>query len=113
PAIARVRCLPPAATGQPIRLLLVPHLVRAAETLVLDDFALTDDMVGKVISHLDERRILGTTIEVGTPFYQGVTIAALLTARPGRPVTLVRERALDVLYRYLNPLIGGPNGDGW
>jgi predicted phage baseplate assembly protein len=113
PAIARVRCLPPEQTGKPIRLLLVPHVERPGETLLLDDFALTDDMVNKVINHLDERRILGTTIEVGTPYYQGVTIAALLTARPGRPVTLVRERALGALYRYLNPLTGGPHGTGW
>jgi predicted phage baseplate assembly protein len=113
PAIARVRCLPPEQTGKPIRLLLVPHIERAAETLLLDDFALTDDMVAKVTNHLDERRILGTSIEVGTPYYQGVTIAALVTARPGRPVTLVRERALGALYRYLNPLTGGPHGDGW
>jgi hypothetical protein len=83
------------------------------ELLMMDDFALTDDMVRKVTEHLDERRILGTAIEIRTPFYQGVTIAALLKARPGRPVSLVRERAKAELYRYLNPLVGGPNGAGW
>ncbi len=36
-----------------------------------------------------------------------------MAARPGRPTTLVRERALHALYRYLNPLTGGPNGTGW
>ena len=45
PAIARVRCLPPEQTGEPIRLLLVPHVERPGELLELDDFALTDDMV--------------------------------------------------------------------
>ncbi|MET0458931.1 MAG: putative baseplate assembly protein [Ilumatobacteraceae bacterium] len=113
PAIARVRCLPPEITGKPIRLLIVPQIERPGELLELDDFALTDDMVTRVSDHLDERRILGTAIEIGTPYYQGVTIAALLTARPGRPVTLVRERALSTLYRYLNPLTGGPHGTGW
>jgi predicted phage baseplate assembly protein len=113
PAIARVRCLPPEITGKPIRLLIVPQIERPGELLELDDFALTDDMITRVGEHLDERRILGTAIEVGTPYYQGVTIAALLTARPGRPVTLVRERALSTLYRYLNPLTGGPHGTGW
>jgi predicted phage baseplate assembly protein len=113
PAIARVRCLPPEQTGQPIRLLLVPHVERPGELLELDQFALTDDMVTRVTAHLDERRILGTAIEIGTPYYQGVTIAALVTARPGRPVTLVRERSLAALYRYLNPLTGGPHGTGW
>ena len=43
-------------------------------------------MIDRVSDHLDERRILGTTIEIGTPYYQGVTIAALLDgpARPAR-----------------------------
>jgi predicted phage baseplate assembly protein len=113
PAIARVRCLPPEQTGRPIRLLLVPHVNRPGELLQLDDFALTDGMVARVTGHLDERRILGTAIEIGTPYYKGVTIAALVTARPGRPASLVRERTLAVLYRYLNPLTGGPHGTGW
>jgi predicted phage baseplate assembly protein len=113
PSIARVRCLPPKEAGRPIRLLVVPAVSRPGIHLQLDDFALPTEMIARVSTHLDERRILGTTIEVGTPFYQGVTIAALLTARPGRPPTLVRERAIATLYRYLNPLTGGPDGSGW
>lgn len=113
PSIARVRCLPPLEPRRPIRLLVVPAIERPGEVLELDDFALSDAMIERVSAHLDERRILGTAIEIGTPFYQGVTIAALLIARPGRPTTLVRQRALDTLYRYLNPLTGGPNGTGW
>ena len=113
PAIARVRCLPPQETGKPIRLLIVPNVEPDGELLMLDDFALTDDMVARVTEHLDERRILGTAIEIGTPFYQGVTIAALIKARVGRPCLFVRERAMAELYRYLNPLHGGPNGTGW
>ena len=81
--------------------------------LDLDDFALTPDLVATVSSHLDERRIVGTSIEIGTPYYQGVTVAALLKALPGRPTTLVRQRAIDALYGFVNPLTGGPEGDGW
>ena len=66
-----------------------------------------------VTSFLDERRILGSTIQVGTPYYQGVTAAALVTARPGRPASLVRERAIAALYRFINPLVGGVDGNGW
>jgi predicted phage baseplate assembly protein len=112
-SIARVRCLPPTQAGRPIRLLLVPNVERAAESLVLDDFALPTEMTERVAAYLDERRILGTTIEIGTPAYQGVTIAALVASRPGHPNHLVRERALATLYRYLNPLLGGPDGNGW
>lgn len=113
PSIARVRCLPPVQPGQPVRLLVVPRVERPGVQLVLDDFALPPLMINRIQRHLDERRTLGTTIEIGTPYYQGVTIAALVTSRPGRPTEVVRERALGVLYRYLNPLTGGPDGTGW
>ncbi len=113
PSIARVRCLPPLEPGRPIRLLLVPAVSRRPEQLQLDDFALPDDMTAHVRQHLDERRILGTTIEIGTPYYQGVTVATLLTARPGRPASLVRDRALAALYHYINPVTGGADGSGW
>jgi len=111
--IARSRCLAPVESGDPIRLLVVPQIEEPAEMLQIDDFALPDEMVANIGDYLDERRILGSKIEIGTPFYQGVTIAALMAARPGRPVNLVRDRAMAALYRYLNPLTGGPDGQGW
>lgn len=111
--IARVRCLAPDSPGDAVRLLVVPKIEEPPETLSLDDFALPDDMIARISGYLDDRRVLGSKIEVGTPYYQGVTIAALLTARPGRPQTLVRDRAMRVLYDYVNPVTGGPDRMGW
>ena len=111
--VARVRCLPPETPTEPVRLLVVPHLRADPELHQLDDFALSDPLVGVITAHLEPRRLLGTTVTVGTPFYQGVTVAALVQALPGRPPTLVRQRALDVLFRYINPLTGGVDGEGW
>lgn len=113
PSVARVRCLPPAASGGPIRLMVVPSVKSAPDTQQLDEFALSPLLLQRLATHLDERRILGSTIEIGTPFYQGVTVAAMVVARPGRPASLVRDRALASLYRYVNPLVGGPDGNGW
>ncbi|MGH9136348.1 MAG: putative baseplate assembly protein [Acidimicrobiales bacterium] len=111
--VARARCLPPVSPDGPVRLLIVPHVRTAPFEQVLDDFALDDELIDVVSRHLDERRVLGTVVQVGTPFYQGVTVAALVRALPGRPATLVRDRALDLLYRFVNPLIGGPEERGW
>jgi predicted phage baseplate assembly protein len=110
--VARTRCLPPTEPAGPVRLLVVPNVRRLAETQELDDFALSEQLLGRIRQHLDERRLVGTAVEVGTPYYQGVSVAALIQSLPGRPTTLVRQRALDVLYRYINPLVGG-DGDGW
>jgi len=112
-AVARARCLAPTQPAAPVRVLVVPHVRREAENQQLDDFALSDPLIAQIRDHLDERRILGTAVEIGTPFYQGVTVAALVHALPGRPAGLVRQRALELLFRYVNPLVGGPDGNGW
>jgi predicted phage baseplate assembly protein len=111
--VGRVRCLAPREAGDPIRLLVVPAIKEPPETLHLDHFALPDDMIASISGYLDERRILGSSVEVGTPYFQGVTVAALLTARPGRPGAVVRERAMRTLYDFINPLTGGAEGNGW
>ena len=112
-AVGRVRCLPPVHPGDPIRLLVVPKLEEPPEQLQLDDFALPDSMVSSMSKYLDHRRILGSTVEIGTPYYQGVTIAALVATKPGSPAGQMRDRITAMLYRYLNPLTGGPDGNGW
>ena len=113
PAVARARCLPPTAPGGPVRVLVVPQVRVDQRHQHLDDFALADPLVARISTHLDERRTLGAVVEVGTPYYQGVTIAALVQALPGRPATQVRERALDLLHRFVDPLTGGVDGNGW
>jgi predicted phage baseplate assembly protein len=111
--VARVRCLAPAGPGDPVRLLVVPQVRTSPEQHEIDDFALSPALFDAIGRHLEPRRMLGTTVDIGTPYYQGVTVAALVQALPGRPNALVRQRALDVLYRYVNPLTGGADGEGW
>ncbi|MDH3754120.1 MAG: putative baseplate assembly protein [Acidimicrobiia bacterium] len=113
PAIARARCLPPVESGKPIRLLITPAVENIDEQTQLDAYALPVPMVDRVMQHLDERRILGAEVEIGTPYFQGVTVAVLMKALPGRPPTVVRSRVLEILYRYVNPITGGVDGNGW
>ena len=51
--------------------------------------------------------MLGTVIEVTTPYYVGVSVAALVRATPG-PTKPVGERVVATLNEYLSPLTGGP-----
>jgi hypothetical protein len=69
-----------------------------------------------VIAKIDQRRPLGIALEVGQPTYFRVMVQATLRVRDQNNKQLiddVRQRALAELYRYLNPYIGGPDGDGW
>jgi predicted phage baseplate assembly protein len=113
PSVARVACVPPVLPGEPVRVLVVPRTYGPPHHQVLDDFALPVPLVDRLIEVIDERRVLGVTAEVGTPYYQGVTVAALLRARPGRPLDVVRARALESLSAFINPISGGRDGRGW
>jgi predicted phage baseplate assembly protein len=111
--VARARCLP-AVTGQgPVRMLIVPNVRAHPRDHRLDDFAIGAGLLTVIGTHLDDHRIVGTAVEISTPYYQGVSVAALIYAVPGRPAALVRQRVSDALTEFINPLTGGADGVGW
>ena len=111
--VARARCLRPVRPGGPVRVLVVPAVDKDPEDQTIDDYVLREPLFATVRDYLDARRVLGAVVEVTTPYYVGVSVAALVRCTPGRPDAIVRQQVLDVLYRILSPLHGGPDGDGW
>jgi predicted phage baseplate assembly protein len=113
PAVVRARCLPPAATGEPARLLVVPRVDIPPDSLQLDDLKVPAEIEEQIKAYLEPRRLLTMRLRIEPPSYQGVKVVAEVRAAPGvRPET-VRERAEQALYAYINPLTGGPGGAGW
>lgn len=114
PSIARVRAVAPDQPGGPVRLLLVPEVKdEQGREPSIDAFALDDGVLQAVEEYLSERRVLGTVVELGAPFYQGVSVAALVHPGPNRPADVVRDRVLNVIYDFIHPVTGGPDGTGW
>jgi predicted phage baseplate assembly protein len=113
PQVARALCLPPEEHWGPVRVLVVPRVDLAPDTVTIDDFALSEDLFGTIRDHLEARRTLGSVVRVTTPFYQGVSVVTRVRAATGRSTSLVRQRVLDALHRYLSPVVGGPTGRGW
>jgi predicted phage baseplate assembly protein len=111
--VARARCRPAGRGNGAVQLLVVPHVRSDPTTHHLDDFAISPQLMTTIIDALDEHRLVGTAVEVGTPYFQGVSVVALVHGAPGRPSALVRQRAMDTLARFLNPLVGGSDGTGW
>ena len=111
--VARVRCLPPSAPSAPVRLLVVPQVRRRPRSRSSTTSPYPTPWWRASPSISSPGACLGATIEVGTPYYQGVTVAALIQSLPGRPANLVRQRAQDLLFRYINPLTGGSSEEGW
>ncbi|QFZ21380.1 putative baseplate assembly protein [Saccharothrix syringae] len=111
PSLARVRCLPVDGEVGAARVLVVPDAVAdEGDRLRFEQLVPGEEVLAAVAERLDARRLLGTRLVVEPPRYQGITVVARLTAADANRV---REDALDALYRYLNPLRGGPAGDGW
>jgi Baseplate J-like protein len=113
PLVARARCVAPEDAMKPVRILVVPRVKIPPDRLVLDDLALPDRLVDAVSGYLEERRLLTSTITIGTPFYQGMTVVARARGGPGADPEYLRDRLLTELYGYINPLSGGPQGTGW
>jgi len=113
PGVARARCLPPTAPGEPVRLLIVPRVEIEPERLVLEDLALPEPLEGRIKGFLDERRLLTTRVLLDVPSYQGVTVTAEVHAAPTVRAEKVRTEAESALYRFINPITGGPDGQGW
>ncbi|WP_433260219.1 putative baseplate assembly protein [Actinosynnema sp. CS-041913] len=113
PSLARVRCLPVTGEAGGARVLLVPDAVAdEGDRLRFEQLMPSEEVLAAVARRLDERRLLGTRLVVEPPRYQGITVVArLVTAESG--ANRVHEAALAALYRYLNPLRGGPDGTGW
>jgi len=112
--VARARCLPASRTGSSaVRLLVVPQVRTAPTTHGIDDFALSGELFDAVAAAIEERRMVGVAVELGTPYYQGVSIAALVRTLPGRPAEAVRQRISEALTELVHPLVGGPDGSGW
>jgi predicted phage baseplate assembly protein len=116
PDVARVRCVPAGdgADAGGLRLLVVPAAARDQQgRLRFEDLVPSADLLARITSHLDERRIVGSRLVVEPPYYQGVTVVAQVTAGGRARPADIRAAALDALYRYFDPLSGGADGQGW
>ncbi|MGH3914521.1 MAG: putative baseplate assembly protein [Pseudonocardiaceae bacterium] len=116
PGMARVRCV---AAGADVaaggaRVLVVPAIGDdGTGRLVFEELLPSEALLTTISQYLDERRCLGARLMVEPPYYQGVTVVARVAAQPRASLDKLRSRATEALYRYLNPISGGPAGTGW
>jgi predicted phage baseplate assembly protein len=116
PQTARVCCVPAAADDPTavIRLLVVPAVPAGdGGRIRFEDLVPSEGTLRSISAYLDERRPIGARVLVQPPLYQGVTVVASIQVARGTAVERVRADALAALYRYFNPLNGGPDGRGW
>ena len=117
PGTARIKCLSiddlSAGSGA-VRVLVVPQAVKdRGGVLRFEQLVPGDEQLAQITEYLDERRPIGVRLAVGPPYYQGVTAVVTLHAFRGVDPDRVNAAALDALYDYVDPIVGGPLGTGW
>jgi predicted phage baseplate assembly protein len=114
PRVARARCLEPSDGVIPV--LLLAGVSDPDRMLMPHELMPDDDVRAEVAAYLDERRMLGMSVELGAARLHGVTVVVNVQAIPGTDLGRVENDVRRALYRYLNPLVGGSGegaGEGW
>lgn len=121
-AIARALCMSAMKqeeAGQ-VRLLLVPHVDTtgiATNGVSPEQLNLSANLEKKVLSYLDQRRLLGVQVTCGQPEYVGVSVQTEVALEPEYNNTAAQQQILlelqSALYQFLNPISGGPERKGW
>lgn len=73
----------------------------------------TAELLCAVARYLERRRTLTTEVHVVGPCYTTVAVEARLHLRSGADARTVTAAARAALDRFLDPLVGGPDGEGW
>jgi predicted phage baseplate assembly protein len=116
PEVARLRCLTAGEDGvEPgaVRVLVVPNAPSEDGRILLGNLVPSEQTLQRISERLDQVRLIGTRVVVEPPRYLGVTVVGRLVARPRNNAARIQMEALDALYKFLNPLTGGPDGTGW
>lgn len=117
--VARVRCLQPRPSdvaqvvpGQ-VYVLVIPNVNYPAGYHNPEELQMRQRDLDTITTYLDERRLLTTRLNVRAPAYRWVSVNVTLGAMPGTDEGAVEKRVMERLYRFLNPLTGGSDGQGW
>jgi predicted phage baseplate assembly protein len=119
PRIARAKCLFPGSDNERqmppgmVRVLLVPAVPECKRLLDPAELEVPKRVADEVFNYLDERRLLATRLEISVPEYIPVSVEIRIKSRPGSNRKQVIIDVEKELYRYINPICGGPDGSGW
>ena len=111
-ALGRVKCAQFGARGI-VYILVIPDIAHPAGYLSSDQLELADKDKNALFAYLDERRMLTARLKIQKPDYIWVSVGVKLGAIPGVDQSLVKGEVETRLCGFLNPLTGGPDGNGW
>ena len=108
--LARAKCVPDKGHRGAVTLVVVPK----AETRDLNRRLIPSNEVLRYVKrYLDERRLVGSILNVIKPRYEDLSLKVTLLRRTIGTSDRLRREIEAKLRRYLHPLVGGRDGKGW
>lgn len=110
--LARSRCVPDRSNRGHVTLVVVPKGELRGEELARR-LVPSSEALRYVKRYLDERKLVGTVLNVVPPRYQDVSLRVVLIRRSMGTSDKLRKEIEVKLRRSLHALIGGRDGKGW
>ncbi len=110
--LARARCVPDRSNRGHVTLALVPKgELRGAD--LTQRLVPSNEVLRFVKRYLDDRKLVGTVLNVVRPKYKDLSLKVVLIRRSVGTSDRLRKDIEAKLRRYLHALVGGRTGDGW
>jgi predicted phage baseplate assembly protein len=110
--LARAKCVPDRGHRGAVTLVVVPKAETGSSDLTRR-LVPSNEVLRHVKRYLDERRLVGTVLNVLKPRYEDFSVKVTLLRRTIGTSDRLRREIEDNLRRYLHPLVGGRDGKGW
>ncbi len=110
--LARAKCVPDRGHRGAVTLVVVPKAETGAGDLNRRLLP-SNEVLRHVKRYLDERRLVGTVLNVIKPRYEDFSLKVTLLRRTIGTSDRLRKEIEQKLRHYLHPLVGGRDGKGW
>ncbi len=110
--LARARCVPDRSNRGHVTLALVPKADLRGDEMTRR-LVPSNEVLRYVKRYLDERKLVGTVLNVVRPRYKDLSIRVVLIRRTVGTSDRLRKDLEIKLRRFLHALVGGREGNGW
>lgn len=110
--LARAKCVPDRTNRGHVTLALVPKADTRGDELTRR-LVPSNEIMRFVKNYLEERKLVGTVLNVVRPRYKDISLRVVLIRRSVGTSERLRKDIEHKLRRFLHSLVGGKDGKGW
>lgn len=122
--VARVKCLQTQSTDAAgrvnasaggVHLLVIPTVPKDVVTgrIAPHFLEISGEQIKAIRTHLEPYQLLAVGLNIRDPHYHWVSARVKVHPTPGYRLSQVRSRIIDTLNRFLNPIMGWRDENGW